>query len=207
MSFVRALTALLRPLAMPLAWFVPAAVQAGIPAGVRETAQANFDTALRQTYVSGRIAPNLCLSLTLPQEWRLREDREKIRLKATSPVAEIELGLRSARDLQDLPQPDLAGRDAAFLQRDWEGVLGRPAQSVAVESLALGALRWTATWFDARLPAASQAMTLETFIVPLSREWVLELSPVNVASREAYDDLVRQMLLSLGMVNLTRCEK
>jgi hypothetical protein len=105
-----------------------------------------------------------------------------------------------------MPQPDLAGRDAAILQRDYESLLGRPAQSVILASSASGASRWSATWIDANLPAPSRSLTIETFIVPLSREWVLELSFSNVEAREAHDDLTQTLLKDLMVQGGAACE-
>jgi hypothetical protein len=158
-----------------------------------------FDPSARETRLTNRVAPDLCFSLALPQEWRPVHEGEDIRMKAVSSDALLEIGLRSARELQDLPQADLAQRDAAFLQRDYEGMLGRPAQSVSLTSPVPGATRWSATWVDVNLPSASRAMTIETFIVPLSRDWVLELSLAEVPAGAAYDALARSLLSGLAV--------
>lgn len=96
-----------------------------------------------------------------------------------------------------MAEPDLARRDAAYLQSDYESLLGRPAQSVSLTSPVPGAIRWSATWSDANLPSASRSLTVETFIVPLSKEWVLELSLADAGSREIYDALMKRILSSL----------
>lgn len=209
MPSARAKTALFFRAAMTCLCLAPAFAQASasppLGRGIHEAVQVHFDGTLQETRVSSRLAPGSCLSLTLPREWRLAANGGKLRLESRSLAAAIEIALRSERELKDLPQPDLAGRDAALLQRDWEGMLGRPAQSVSLASTGPGALRWTATWFDARFPAPSQAMTVETFIVPLSRTWVAELSLTEVASPEVYDALVRQVLSRLKMSADDRC--
>jgi hypothetical protein len=156
-----------------------------------------FDPAARETQVTGHVAPGLCFSFRLPQEWRLDTDGSETRLKAAVSEAGIDVNLRSAGALQHLPQRDLASRDAAFLQRDYENLLGRPAQSVSLASSHAGAVRWSATWIDANLPTPSRAMTIEAFIIPLSREWVLELSPENTGTPNAHNALVRQLLTGL----------
>ncbi|MPR07156.1 hypothetical protein [Microvirga tunisiensis] len=103
-----------------------------------------------------------------------------------------------------MPQSDLATRDAAVLQQDYEQLLGRPAQSVSLSSDA-GATRWSATWIDASLPSASHAMTVETLIVPLSSEWVLELSLSGVDTQEAYNGLAGHLLARLKVQGRPAC--
>ncbi|HZH51319.1 MAG TPA: hypothetical protein VEZ16_05495 [Microvirga sp.] len=156
-----------------------------------------FDAASRETRVSGRIAPGLCYSLSLPEEWRRHAGGEPASLQAVSLRARLDVGFRSAHDLQGLPQPDLAGRDAAFLQRDYEEFLGRPAQSVSLTSPAPGATRWSATWIDANLPTPSRSVTVEALIVPVSNEWVLELSLADVETKQVHDALIPRILSGL----------
>jgi len=163
--------------------------------------EARFNAAAQQTLVTGRAAPDLCFSLSLPEEWRRTEEG----LKAVRSDASLALGLRSAKELSALPQPDLAGRDAAALQQDYEDLLGRPAQSISLSTDA-GATRWSATWVDANLPMASHAMTVETLIVPLSNAWVLELSLSGVETREAYDALAARLLARLRVQGRASCQ-
>lgn len=165
-----------------------------------EAIQARFDAAAHQTQVSGKVASDLCYSFALPEEWRLTEAG----LKAVASNAHLSIGLRSAEELRDMPQPDLAIRDAAALQRDYEELLGQPAQSVSLSSEA-GATRWSATWIDVNLPTTSRAMTVETLIVPLSSEWVLELSLSGVESREAYEALAWRLLARLKVEGRAAC--
>lgn len=164
-----------------------------------------FDPAARETRVTGQVASGLCFSFRLPQEWRLDGDGSGNRLKAAASEAGIDVNLRSAGALQHLPQRDLASRDAAFLQRDYEDLLGRPAQSVSLASSHAGAVRWSATWIDANLPTPSRAMTVEAFIIPLSKEWVLELSPENTGTPEAHNALVRHLLTGLTVHSGADC--
>lgn len=166
-----------------------------------EPIQAHFDSVTRQTQVSGKAAPDLCFSFALPDEWLLTEAG----LKAVVSNADLTIGLRSAQELRDMPQPDLATRDAAVLQQDYEQLLGRPAQSVSLSSNA-GATRWSATWIDAALPTSSHAMTVETLIVPLSSEWVLELSLSGVETREAYNALAQRLLMRLKVQSRAACQ-
>jgi len=95
--------------------------------------------------------------------------------------------------------------DAAALQQDYEGLLGRPAQSISLSTDA-GATRWSATWVDANLPMASHAMTVEALIVPLSNAWVLELSLSGVETREAYDALAARLLARLRVQGRASCQ-
>jgi hypothetical protein len=196
-------------IAMVVAIFTGSAVQASAPpldaGSTEETVQARFDPASQETHVARRITPSLCLAFSLPQEWDLNTQDGKASLKAVSYDAGLDVSLRSAHELQDLPQPDLARRDAAVLQRDYESIIGRPAQSVSLAFPAPGATRWSATWIDANLPAAASAMTIETFIVPLSNEWVLELSFTDVVSREIYNALAQKVLSGLQVRDGAAC--
>ena len=168
---------------------------------MKEPVQARFDPATRQTWVTGRADSDLCFSLALPDEWRLSAQG----LQAIRSDVELAVSLRSAQELRDMPQPDLASRDAAVLQRDYEALLGRPAQSVSLTSNA-GATRWSATWIDAKLPTASHAMTVETLIVPLSSEWVLELSLSGVDTQEDYNALTQRLLSRLKVQGRASCQ-
>ncbi|MBJ6126420.1 hypothetical protein [Microvirga splendida] len=163
--------------------------------------QVRFDGMTRQTSVTGEVPSGLCFSFSLPEEWRLTAQGVK------SALSDVEIGvsLRSAAELRDMPQPDLASRDAAFLQRDYEELLGRPAQSVSLSSQG-GAKRWSATWIDANLPTASRAMTVETLIVPLSNEWVLELSLSGIDTKDAYDSLAQRLLARLKVQGRASCQ-
>ena len=163
--------------------------------------QARFDPSTRQTWLTGRAGADLCFSLALPDEWRLTAQG----VEAVRSEVELAVSLRSAQELRDLPQPDLASRDAAVLQRDYEELLGRPAQSVSLTSNA-GATRWSATWVDANLSTASHAMTVETLIVPLSAEWVLELSLSGVDTNEDYNALTQRMLSRLKVQGRGACQ-
>jgi hypothetical protein len=166
-----------------------------------ETVQARFDPVTRQTVVTGTIPSDGCFSFSLPNEWHMSAEG----LTSSLSDMQVAVGLRSSQELRGMPQPDLVSRDAAFLQRDYEEMLGRPAQSVSLTSTA-GATRWSATWIDANLPTASKAMTVETLIVPLSAQWVLELSLTGIESREAYDALAQQLLARLKLRGVALCQ-
>jgi hypothetical protein len=166
-----------------------------------EPVQVRFDPATRQTSVTGAVPSGLCFAFSLPEEWRPTAQG----VKATFSAVEIGVGLRSAGELRDMPQPDLASRDAAFLQRDYEELLGRPAQSVSLSSHGK-ATRWSATWIDASLPSASHAVTVETLIVPLSHDWVLELSVNGVDTQAAYDALAQRLLTRLQVQGRASCQ-
>jgi hypothetical protein len=166
-----------------------------------EPVQVRFDPLIRQTSVMGAVPSGLCFSFSLPEEWRSTARG----LKSARSDVEIGIGLRSAGELRDMPQPDLASRDAAFLQKDYEELLGRPAQSVSLSSHGKAA-RWSATWIDANLPSASQSMTVETLIVPLSGEWVLELSLSGIETQAAHDMLAQRLLTRLQVQGRAACQ-
>ncbi|MCG7393376.1 hypothetical protein MHY87_10705 [Microvirga sp. ACRRW] len=171
----------------------------------QDAVEARFDPQSGNTRVAGRVASGVCFALSLPQEWRAQTGEAGIHLKAAFSQAELEVGLRSAHELRGMPQPDLASRDAALLQQDYENLLGRPAQSVSLASVSTGAIRWSATWFDAYLPANSHGMTIETLIVPMSSDWVLELSVTQVEERERYEALLQSMLAGLRVQRDSDC--
>jgi hypothetical protein len=162
-----------------------------------------IDPQLHRTHVAGRVGSSQCFSFTLPQEWRSTTGGLETRLRSARSGAELVVSLRSTHELRGLPQPDLASRDAALLQKDYENLLGRPAQSVSLAALAPGATRWSATWIDAHLPGGP--MTVEAFIVPLSDDWVLELSLSNMDVKEEYDALARGLLANLRVQQESGC--
>jgi hypothetical protein len=152
---------------------------------------------MRETVIASRVTPRLCFALSLPEEWRQNTGSGETSVTAVSSSAEIDVNLRSARELQHQPQSDLAHRDAGFLQQDYENLLGRPAQSVSISSPAPGATRWSATWIDQNLPTNSHAITIEALIVPLSDEWVLEMSLGGIETPEAHEALIQNVLTGL----------
>ncbi|MBB4040404.1 hypothetical protein GGR34_002057 [Microvirga flocculans] len=169
---------------------------------VAEPVEARFDPATRQTFVQGTAGSDLCFAFALPDEWRASPQG----LTAALTRAEISVGLRSAEALRHVPRPDLVSRDAAVLQNDYEELLGRPAQSVSLTPGAGGA-RWSATWIDANLPSASHSMTVETLIMPLSPEWVLELSLSGVETPEDYNILIRNLWMRLKVQGAAACRE
>lgn len=160
-----------------------------------ENVQVRFDPHFGQTHIEGRVASGLCYSFALLQEWRSTFAGADMHLDAASSEAELKVRLRSAHELQELPLPDLARRDAALLQQDYEALLGRPAQSASLVAISPGAARWSATWADPSLP--SGPMTVEAFIVPLSEGWVLELSFAGVTTKEEHAFLANDLLKGL----------
>jgi hypothetical protein len=161
--------------------------------------------AIGETQITARLDPALCVAFSLPQEWRQdNPDGTGIRLVASTGEGEIELAWRAVRDLTELPRGEAVVRDAALLQRDHEAVLGRKAQASSVETVGR-ATRWTATWIDTSLPAPSHTLTVETYIVPASHEWLLELSVSDIGDRRAYDNLVRQVLSNIRTASTAQC--
>jgi hypothetical protein len=164
-----------------------------------------FDLSSGQTRIAGRASADVCFAFSLPQEWRQADEGVKPRLRAVSSGAEIEIVLRSAQELRHLPQQDLASRDAALLQQDYEGLLGRPAQAVSLTSSGSGATLWSATWVDPHLPTDAAALTVETLIVPLSATWVLELSLSNIGQPDDHDALLQNVLSGLRVQGGAAC--
>lgn len=165
-----------------------------------------FEPEADRTHISSRVDGNLCLMLTLPQKWRLASGSDAGIILAAADGAELEAILRPARDVREMPQPDLASRDAALLQRDNEDMFGRPAQAATLSALSSGAKRWTATWIDASFPAASREVTLDTVIIPLSEDWLLELSLSQVDTPAAYEALVGKILAGLKLGAARTCD-
>jgi hypothetical protein len=185
---------------------LPVQAANGSPAAATGDMRAQYDPAARETRVSGHAARGLCFSFRLPQKWHLNTDGPETGLESVSSEAQLGMSLRSAEALRHLPQRDLASRDAAFLQKDYEEVLGRPAQSASLSSPVAGTVRWSATWIDANLPMPSRAITVETFIVPLSAEWVLELTPARVETPAAYEAIVQPLLAGLTVQSGAACQ-
>jgi hypothetical protein len=150
-----------------------------------------FDPASRETRVTARVE-GLCVALDLPLAWTLDPDAAAPEAALSAHLQDadglaLDLVLRPVRTLPPgpgvasrngaLPAGDaLARRAAGAIQSDYEGFLGRPAQSVTFKPLGSGSLRWTATWLDSQLPSGSGALTVDAAILPLSSDWVLELS-------------------------------
>lgn len=162
---------------------------------------ARFDPASRATHVTARV-PGACAALDLPLAWTLDETAAPARLEASQGGPALEMNLRAARALP--PVPSLASRDgalptdtdlprraAAALQREHEEALGRPAQSVALTALDAGAWRFIATWLDPNLPAP---VTQDTVLLPLSADWVLELTLDGADSRDMHEMLLGEVM-------------
>jgi hypothetical protein len=165
--------------------------------------QVRYEPQARQTRIAAQPASDVCASLALPQEWHSTSGGIETHLKSAVSDAALTVSLRSSHELRGLPQPDLASRDAALLQQDYESLLGRPAQSVSLLPVSAGTTRWSATWIDPHLP--SGPMTVEAFIVPLSEDWVLELSLSDVDTKDEHDSLVRSLLTGLRVQHGQGC--
>jgi hypothetical protein len=169
-----------------------------------------FDPAARETRVTGRVG-SLCVALALPLAWTLDPDAANpdAALSAHLQAADgpvIDLSLRSARTLPMVPTlasrqgalfagtEDLARRAAAALQREHEDFLGRPAQSVTFTPLGTGGLRWSATWLDPQLSTEAGALTIDAVILPVSPDWVLELSLSGVEDPAMHEAVLGEVL-------------
>jgi hypothetical protein len=168
---------------------------------------ARFDPARRETHIDGMLAEDLCIALQLPQEWRLSRDDHAVRLEATPSGTALEIDIRSEAELRDFPQAGMAGRDAAALQRDYETMIGKPAQAVLHEPTGfLGVSRWSATWIDENFANATRSLSVETFIVESAGRWTLELTLTNAGTRDAYDAHVARILSSLRVLTRADCQ-
>jgi hypothetical protein len=168
-----------------------------------------FDPAARETRVTGRVE-GMCVALSLPHLWTLNPDAANpdaalsAHLQAADGPA-LDLTLRSARSLPPVPtlasrqgpiaaaSDALARRAAGALQREHESFLGRAAQSVSLTALGAGALRWTATWIDPQL-AASGALTVDAALLPLSPDWVLEVTLSGTEDPALHDVVLGEVL-------------
>jgi hypothetical protein len=175
------------------------------PEGAAVTAR--FDRPEQMTRLRGIIAADTCVTISLAGEWTpLPAVGDELTL-ATSTGAEVEIRVRPAAELRGFPQARLAERDAAALQRSYEDVLGKPALAVAHEPTShAGVSRWSATWVDGNLANASQALTVETFIVETAAGSALELSFANFKTAEAHDAQVGHALSSLRTVTGRECK-
>jgi hypothetical protein len=174
------------------------ALSASPASGDPVAVEARFEPSTGQTRVTGGMAPEACVTFALRGEWRLRRADASAVLQATASEAELDIRLRPGTELRDYPQPDLAGREAAALQRIHEEVVGKPAQAVVHEPTAVASVsRWSATWIDANSPGPGHALTVETFIVDLTGRSALELTLTNAHDREAYRAEIGRLLSSL----------
>ncbi|MBZ6076749.1 hypothetical protein [Microvirga puerhi] len=164
-----------------------------------------FDPVADETRIANRVGDGLCVALVLPQKWAVEAGDDLRTVLRDSDGAELEAVLRPAREVRDLPQSDLASQDAAFLQRDHEGLFGRPAQAATLASLSAGIKRWTATWIDASFPAASREVTLDTVIIPLTNDWLLELSLSDVESPSTYEAMIAKILSGVRLEAASAC--
>ena len=176
------------------------------PGAAGEPISAVYDPAAGETHVRGRLADDLCFSLRMPREWRAAAGGGPMRLEAVSSEAELEIVARSAEDLRDAAGPDLPRRSAAALQREYEETLGKPAQSASIEPLGdAGAIRWAATWIDANFSGAGGAFAVETVIIAVAPEWLLELTATKVEGGAVADALVGRALSGLEVATGGGC--
>jgi hypothetical protein len=158
---------------------------------------AQSDPSAHETRVRGRLAAGLCISLQLPENWTLSTDRGRAHLLDATSGAEFEIDARTTGEPREFQEADPAGREAAALQKQYEEIIGKPAQAVLHEPTNYaGVSHWSATWIDANFAAESHAHVIETFIV-VDHKSVIDVTLVNVGTREAYDRHVLLMLSSL----------
>ncbi len=139
------------------------------PSAVPVEREARFDPARGETRIAARLG-ELCLSGSLPGRWTLSREGDALRL-AEGEGAQVGVALHPAA----LADGEILAGHAASLQRDYEAMLGRPAQAAAVETIpGLAAVRWSATWFDANFAGAG-ALSLDRVIVQAGPGEVVEI--------------------------------
>ncbi len=157
-----------------------------------------FSPGRHETGIRAPLAQDLCVAMRLPEEWRASQDDHGIRLRSTEWGSELSLSARSASELRTYPRAGAAARDALALQREYEEMLGKPAQSLAHEPTGYpGVSRWSAMWIDMNFAAASRALSIETYIVETNGPWTVELTFANVGAAKEHDAEVGRMLSSL----------
>ena len=171
---------------------------------LRETG-ATFDPVTQETRVQEQVSSGLCVSFRLDREWRVTRNQDTTLLQAAGNDADLEIRLRSASDLQEFPEPHLADREAAALQRTYESLIGRPAHAITHQPTGLSRVsRWSAVWVDANFAGASHALEVETFIVDL-KSAALELTLTNGGTQVAHVDQIKGILSSLRIGTGTEC--
>ena len=163
-----------------------------------EASTIHYLPATNETHVTARLDPALCVALSLPQQWR-REGAEELD-RSVSPHPE---GLeksksrwRAVRDLAELPQGNVGSKTLSCSSGTIEDFLA--ARRMPARSDARRCHPLDRDMDRYRLPAPSHSLTVETYIVPASREWLLELSISDIDDRSLYEDLVRQVLRMSG---------
>ena len=178
-------------------------------------ATAAFERAYGETAVVGRLGENRCFFMRVPGSWHLIGDElgpleasggEAFSFRATGSEAQLEIVVHDAETFGRAPGSNLVVGYAASLQRDYEGLLGRPALGTALESADIsGAYRWRATWADNNFDNAARALSLERFILQLSSTAVIELSAGGIVPGAFRDELVRRALSTLELWHGTAC--
>ena len=157
--------------------------------------------------INARVAPDLCVAVSLPARWTAQAgDGGTVVLSAPGEDGEISISARSYDDLHGMPQRDPIERDAAFLQRDHEELMGRPAHAINLEAVE-GASRWTATWIDPNLPSPSHMLIVETYILSALPEWLLEVSVSDIPDRSAREALVDRVLSGIKATRSPHCAR
>jgi hypothetical protein len=118
------------------------------------------------TLVRSALGPDLCVTLRLPGAWKV-EQPEPGRINAIEPEQGAEIGIVAHTDADFAPGPGmLIERAASKLQREYERLLGKPAQVTTLEPSSLSpARRWTATWIDGNFAPDDRVFSLEQFLI------------------------------------------
>ena len=131
----------------------------------------------RVTMIRSALGPDLCVSLQLPGLWKV-ERPDPHRINAVEAERGAEIGIVAYTDADFAPGPEaLMVRAASSLQREYEQLLGKPAQVTTVEPGPISsAVRWTATWVDGNFAQDDRAFSLEEFIIEPVPNRIVEIT-------------------------------
>jgi hypothetical protein len=175
------------------------------PPAAREGApMAVFDPLRRETRVQGLVpgpSPgtpdgSACVDLRLPGTWRAVPEGGLVRLSADDASLELELSAAAP------------GRDggAEGLRRDYEALLGRPAQALTVSPTDLpGVSRVQATWTDGAFDNPGRSFDLDAFLVETPRAGLLTLTVQDASNAPRPDPRLAGALRTLRVTPAASC--
>jgi len=136
------------------------------------------------TAVHLTLGSDRCVSLRLPGSWTV-EHSEPNRINAVDAENGAAVEIIAHTDADFAPGPGtLIQRAASDLQRQFEGLLGKPAQVTTLERGPIpSAMRWTATWNDTNFAQDERALSLERFIVEPVPNRIVEISVSQAGDR------------------------
>jgi hypothetical protein len=137
------------------------------------------------TTVHLTLGSDRCVSLRLPGTWSV-EHSEPDRINAVDAKNGAAVEITAHTDADFAPGPGTLIQRAAWdLQRQFEGLIGKPAQVTTLERGPIpSAMRWTATWNDANFAQDERALSLERFIVEPVPNGIVEISVSQAGDRQ-----------------------